>query len=105
MAAVAEADTGDSSTIALDTGGLHAEMNADTGRGVPFLEKVRDFGGHRACHDAACGFADNHLKALGPGGGGDFQADENHPDADDVRSRRAPLQQALAFIEASPVSP
>ena len=33
--AVAEADTGDLAAIALDAGDLHAEMNADAGRGVP----------------------------------------------------------------------
>ena len=86
--------------VALDAGGLHAEMDADTGRGVPVLKIFRDFRGHRARHDARAEFDHVHLEALGARGGGEFQADEAGADHDDAsgparsaaaapRSRRA----------------
>ncbi len=104
MAAVAETDTGDGSTIALDAGGLHAEMNANARRGVAFLKKIRNFRGHRARHDARAEFHHIHLEALGPRGGGEFQTDETRADDNDTSSRGDPLPQRLAFVENSQIA-
>ena len=79
-------------------------MNADARRGVPFLEKVRDFRGHRPRHDARSEFDHIHLQALGPGCGGEFQADEAGADDDDMPGRRGPLPQCLAFIQDSQIA-
>ena len=69
------------------------------GRGVPVLEKLRDFRGHRARHDPRAEFDHIDLKALGARGGGKFQADEPGPDHDDALARCDPLPQRLALIE------
>src|ERR1700730_5900220 len=104
MAAIAEADAGDSCTVALDAGGLHAEMDANSCRGVAFLKELRDFRGHRARHDAGAEFDHIDLEALRPGGGGEFEADESRTDHDDALTRRDPLPQRLAFVENAQVA-
>ena len=43
MPAVAEADAGDLVAVGLDRGRLHAEMNADAGRGVARSGNTRRF--------------------------------------------------------------
>src|SRR5438445_11173186 len=103
MPRVAEVDAGYMGTIALDAGGLHAEMNANTRCGVAILKKIRDFRGHRARHDAVTKFDHVHLEALGAGGGGELQADEARPDDDDTLTRRDPLPQCCACVEDSQI--
>src|ERR1700683_4733792 len=103
MAAVAEADAGDVDAIALDAGGLHAEMDANARRGVPILKKIRNFRGHRARHHPRAEFGDIHLEALGPRGGGKFQPDEPRADHDDALPRHDPLPQCLALVQRSQI--
>ena len=88
MPPVAEADAGDLAAVALDAGDLHAEMNADTGRGVPRLKVFRDFRGHRARHHPRRELDDVDFEALGPRGRGKFEADESGADHDDALARR-----------------
>ena len=85
-------------------GGLHAEMDADARRGVAFLKERRDFRRHRARHHARRQFDHIHLKPLGTGSGGEFQADEAGADHDDALARRDRLPQRFAFIQNSQVA-
>src|SRR5258706_14652087 len=104
MPAVAEADAGHMSPIALDAGGLPAEMDANARRGVAFLKIVRNFRGHRARHHAGSEFYHIHLKALGPGSGGKFEADKSRTDDDDTLSGPNPLPQRFALIQRSQIA-
>src|ERR1700730_2652875 len=97
--AVAEADAGHVGAVALDAGDLYAEMDANARRGVALLKILRDFRGHRARHDAGSELDHIHLEALGPGGGGEFQADKSCTDHNDTLSGRDPLPQRLALVE------
>jgi len=58
MAAIAQTDAGDVLAVALDAGGLDAEVNADARRAVPALEILRDLGGDRSRHHARAKFED-----------------------------------------------
>ena len=68
------------------------------------LKIFRDFGGHRARHDAGAEFDHIHLEALGPRGGGEFQPDEAGADHDDALARGNPPAQRLAFIERAQIA-
>ena len=104
MTAVAEADAGHFCAVALDRGGLHAEMDANPRRGMTLLKVVRDFRGHRARHHPRAEFDHVDLEALGACGGGEFQPDESGADHDDMPRRRDPLPQRLAFIEDAQIA-
>ncbi len=104
MAAVAEADAGHLGAIALDAGGLHAQMNANAGRGVPLLKIIRNLRGHRARHDARSELDHVHLETLDAGGGGELETDKTRTDHDDPLARRDLFSQCLALVEDSQVA-
>ncbi len=97
--AVAEADAGDTTAIALDAGRLYAEMDANPRGRVSGLKKIRYFRGHRARHDARAELDHIHLEPLGPRGGGEFQANEARSDDNDALARCDPLPQRFAFVQ------
>ena len=104
MAPIAETDAGHLAAIGLDTGNLHAQMDADAGRAVPSLKIFRDFRGHGARHDAAGEFDDVDFQTLDPRGGGELEPDESSTDDDDVFARRDAPPQVLAVIEDAQIA-
>src|SRR5580704_7021209 len=99
MPAVAEADAGNLSVRALDAGRLHAEVDADSGRGVPRLKIIRDFRSDGASHHPRAEFDHIDLKPLGARGGRKFETDESGADHRDMPRDADPLPQRLAFVE------
>ena len=104
MPAIAEADAGDIAAVAFDARDLHAEMNANAGRGVARLEEFGDFRGHRARHHAGAEFDHVDFQALAPGGRGEFQSDEAGADHDDALAGSDPVPQRLAFVEGAQIA-
>src|SRR5438128_10991235 len=99
MPAIAEADAGDLGAVTLDARDLHAEMDADTGRGVACLKEFGDFRRHRARHHPRAEFDDVDLQALAPSGRGKFQSDETGADHDDALAGPDQVPQGLTFVE------
>jgi hypothetical protein len=79
-------------------------MNPDAGRGVPRLKIFRDFRGHRARHHPRRELDDVDFETLGPGGRGEFQADESGTDHDDALPWGDIVPQRLAFVERPQVA-
>src|SRR5277367_5827096 len=99
MASITQTDAGNFFACALDAGRLHAEVNADTRRRVPFLKIFRDLGGDGPRHHPRPELDHIDLEPLGTRGRGKFETNESRADHRNMPGRADTLPQRLALVE------